>query len=174
MSRPTHRIAAAINAAWPTDIHSAPTAKRVRPIASVASVMPAASPHTATAARRPSSRRSLSVMQLDCAASVVIRGNADLDVPIFEFCELPLGPFDQLYTGSGQELGNADLHPLAWSLRQPITVDMDDRLAAQPRIFMNDGERRRRHLAWVGSQLCSDGPRQKRLARAKVADKVHD
>src|SRR5207245_6317516 len=80
----------------------------------------------------------------------------------------------QLYPGAGQELGNADLHPLAWSLRQPITVDMDDRLAAQPRIFMNDGERRRRHLAWVGSQLCSDGPRQKRLARAKVADKVHD
>src|SRR6266571_2891670 len=110
------------------------------PIASVASVMPAASPHTATAARRPSSRRSLSVMQLDCAASVVIHGNADLDVPIFEFGKLALRPFDQLYAGSGQELGDADLHPRARSVRQPITVDVDDRLAAQPRVLMNDGE----------------------------------
>src|SRR6202140_1261923 len=168
-------------------------------IASVANAMPAARPHTATAARRAGSRcaivrfcappappgpsltlgvtcgpRSLCVMQLDCAASVLFPGNANLDMPLLEIGKLALRPLDQLYAGTGEQLRDADLHPLAWPLREAIPVDVNDRLAAQPWVFVDDGEGRRRHLARVGSQFRRDRSRQKRLAGAKVADKVHD
>src|SRR5690349_768765 len=51
---------------------------------------------------------------------------------------------------------------------------MNDRRAAGNRILVHDRERRRRDLVRIRAKLRGDGADEKRLARAEVANEMHD
>src|SRR5688572_14477984 len=116
----------------------------------------------------------MALIYSDLAGTVVTHPDLDVDVRILEFLERALRPFDELHPRSGQHFRDPDLQPFAAVLRQPIGVDVDDRWAALARVLVNDGERGRRDLERIGAQLRGDGPCEKGLARAEVADEMND